>query len=87
MRNEAQVAMHNIIAFSMRPVFHCPFCCFGDHLLVSSTLSASKVLPDDHERGRYTFIAKPTSRRIHSQQCADYIKHDGLIHFHMPLRC
>jgi hypothetical protein len=56
-------------------------------LLMSSTLSASKVLPDDHERGRYTFIAKPTSSRIHSQQCADYIKQDGLIHFQMSLRC
>jgi hypothetical protein len=87
MRNEAQVAMHNIIAFSMQTVFHCPFFWFGDHLLMDSTLSASKVLPDHHERGCYTFIAKPTSPRIHSQQCADYIRQDGLIHFHMPLRC
>ncbi len=25
MRNEAQVALHNIIAFSKQTVFHCPF--------------------------------------------------------------
>ena len=87
MRNEAQLQCTTLLPFLCKQYSIAPFFWFGDHLLMDSTLSASKVLPDHHERGRYTFIAKPTSSRIHSQQCADYIKQDGLIHFHMSLRC
>ncbi len=87
MRNEAQVAMHNIIAFFYAYSIPLPLFWCGDHLLMDSTLPASKVLPDHHEQGCYKFIAKSTSPRIDSQQCADYHQARCLIHFHMPLRC
>jgi hypothetical protein len=87
MRNEAQVAMHNIIAFSTYTVFHCPF--------FSLVTICSWILPCLQTRFCLITMSKvvinslsnpPLQELIHSNVLT-IIRQDGLIHFHMPLRC